>query len=40
MSREHSNDDLGKLLNIKIAEIDEFENKFTSKVNWKKFLIS
>jgi hypothetical protein len=32
MSRESSNEDLGKILNIKIAEIDEFENKFSSKV--------
>ena len=28
-------EDLGKLLNIKIAEIDDFESKFTSKVQSK-----
>ena len=27
-------EDLGKLLNVKIAEIDDFESKFTSKVNY------
>lgn len=31
--QKSNDDDLGSLLDIKIAEIDDFENKFTSKVS-------